>query len=70
MIFGLPTQDTGFNDQDFKEAFKLFNKTVILPIQKKICNAFDKILGAENAVIIEPFTIDWGDENNDNQIVS
>lgn len=71
VIFGLPTQDTGFNDQDFKEAFKLFNKTVILPMQKKICNAFDKILGVENAIVIEPFTIDWGEnDNNNDKIVS
>lgn len=71
VIFGLPTQDTGFNDQDFKEAFKLFNKTMIQPMQKKICNAFDKILGTDNAITIEPFNIDWSDDSNNNsEIVS
>lgn len=66
VIFGLPTQDTGFNDQDFKEAFKLFNKTVIQPMQKKICNSFDNILGVENAITIEPFQIDWTDDTDNN----
>ena len=40
-------------------------------MQKKICNAFDKILGVENAIVIEPFTIDWGEnDNNNDKIVS
>ena len=64
VIFGLPTEDTGFNDQDFSEAFKLFNKTMIQPMQKKICNAFDKILGVENAIVIEPFKINWAENEN------
>lgn len=62
VLFGLPTEGTGFNDQDFKEAFKLFNKTVILPMQKVIKQAFEKILGKKEIVSFEPFNIDWTDE--------
>ena len=62
VLFGLPTEGTGFNDQDFKEAFKLFNKTVILPMQKVIKVAFEKILGEKEVISFEPFNIDWTDE--------
>lgn len=66
VLFGLPTEDTGFNSQDFSEAFKVFNKTVILPIQKIVKSSFEKILGQKEAITIEPFSIDWTeDENNE-----
>lgn len=68
VLFGLPTQDTGFNDQDFKEAMKLFNKTVIMPIQKKICNAFDKIAGRQDTLTITPFAIDWDETDTKTEV--
>lgn len=68
VIFGLPTQDTGFNDQDFKEAFKLFNKTVVLPIQKRICNVFDMISGKPDTLSIKPFAIDWDETETNTEV--
>lgn len=62
VLFGLPTEGTGFSDQDFNEAFKVFNKTVILPIQKVIKSAFEKILGEKEIISIEPFNIDWSED--------
>lgn len=62
VIFGLPTEGTGFNDQDFQEAFKLFNKTLIQPIQKRIANALDEIWGATDTITIKPFSIDWSED--------
>lgn len=61
-IFGLPIENTGFNDQDLREGFKLFNRTVILPIQKIIKRIFETILGEKDVIKIEPFNIDWSDE--------
>ena len=61
-IFGLMTESTGFNEQEFAEAFKLYNRTTVRPIQKNIVDTFNKILGVENSITIKPFTLE---ENND-----
>lgn len=63
VLFGLPTENSGFNDQDFQEAFKLTNRTVVQPIQKIIKNTLKYLSSADINII--PFTIDWSeDENN------
>lgn len=59
-LFGLPTETTGFNSQEFRESFKLFNKTMIQPIQNTLISQFEKIFG-KGHVHIEPFTINWED---------
>lgn len=55
-LFGLPTETTGFNSQEYQDAFALFNKTVISPIQKIIVKSINKILG-EGSVSITPFSV-------------
>lgn len=65
VLFGLPTENSGFNDQDFSEAFKLYNRVKIRPLQKKIGNCFDKILGGSNVLNIKPFSIDWSDDEEE-----
>lgn len=62
-LFGLPTETTGFSEQEYNEAYKLFNKTVIKPMQKKIIKAFDKIFGMKDSITIVPFSVDALDEN-------
>lgn len=59
-IFGLPTATTGFNEQEFNESFKLYNRTVVKPIQKRIIDVFDKIYGVKGSLTIVPFSL----ENN------
>lgn len=59
-LFGLPTETTGFNSQEYAESFKLYNRTVVRPIQKKLVDVFDKIFDMEGAITIEPYSI----ENN------
>lgn len=68
VIFGVQQENTGFNDQDYQQGFKLYNKTVILPAQSIICDAFNTIFNNENAIEIAPFTIDWSD-NEKKEIV-
>ena len=58
-LFGIPTDDKGFAEEQYEEQFKLFNRTVIRPIQKNICNAVDKIVGGQANLIIKPFSINW-----------
>lgn len=56
-LFGIPTETTGFSEQEYAEAFKLFNRTVVKPLQRKIERTFDKIFKTENSIKIIPFTI-------------
>ena len=65
-LFGLMTESTGFNSQEFSESFKLYNRTMVQPIQKNIVDAFDKIFGVEGSVLIQPFSIE---ENNEEETV-
>lgn len=67
VLFGILQESTGFNDQDFQESFKLFNRTMIKPTQRVLCDAFEKIFG-EKVLTITPFTIDWGEESDDKQV--
>lgn len=56
-LVGISTESNGFNSEEYTSSFKLFNRTVIQPVQKIICNSFVKIFGEENVISIEPFTI-------------
>lgn len=59
-IMGIPTETTGFNSQEYSSAFKLFNKTVIEPIQNEIIKAIKDITGEE--ITINPFLIKFNEE--------
>lgn len=61
LLGGINQSNTGFNKQEFSEAFTLFSKTKIAPIQKIIETAINNLLG-ENTIKFIPFNIDWGDE--------
>ena len=67
-LFGIPTDNKGFAEENYEEQFKLFNRTVVRPIQKIICNAVDDITGNPNSITIKPFTIEW--EENKEETVS
>lgn len=56
-LFGIPTKTTGFSEQEYEQAYKLFNKTVVMPLQKKIRKAFDKIFGVKNSIDIVPLSM-------------
>ncbi|MCM1503399.1 MAG: phage portal protein [Bacteroidales bacterium] len=59
-LFGIPTEGTGFNSEEYEQSFKLFNRTVIRPMQKSIVNAFRDIFGME-CLVIDPFSLDDAD---------
>lgn len=56
-LFGIPTKTTGFSEQEYEEAFKLFNRTVVKPLQKKIEKTFDRIFKTKNSLTIIPFNL-------------
>lgn len=66
-LFGLPTASTGFNSQEHQDAYSLYYKLVVFPIQKQITEDLSQII--KTKVIIEPFSIDL-DEQNDEKITT
>lgn len=64
-LFGIQTKTTGFSEQEYDQCYKLFNKTVVKPMQKKIIKSFDKIFGIKNSITIAPFAMDVLEEKND-----
>lgn len=62
ILFGIDQEKTGFSKNEYIEAFKLFNKTFVLPRQKIIINSLNKIFDVDNSIEIKPFTIVFDDE--------
>lgn len=60
-LFGNTVQ-TGFNSQDYDQSFRIFNRTVIYPLQKRLVDGIDKILGVKGSIKIEPYGIDFTEE--------
>lgn len=65
-ILGLPSESTGFNDNDINESWKLANAFVFEPILKIVKRTFEKIFNELEVVTIEPIEIDWDTENKEN----
>lgn len=61
-LFGIPTA-SGFNSEEYEASFKLFNRTVVRPMQQSICYAFDRIIGMDNSLSIDPFSLTDTDSN-------
>ena len=56
-LFGVNPENNGFSKQEFIEAFTLFNKTVIQPVQKQLERMFKQIFGKE-VIKFESFNLD------------
>lgn len=65
-LFGIPTENLGFSNEEYESAFRLFNRTHVRPIQRIICDAFDRIFGIPGVLTITPFSIDGDAEQNVN----
>lgn len=57
-IFGLSTESTGFNKQEFVEAFELYNRTTVVPIQKDLQRTFNRLFGIRDSISFIPFSLD------------
>lgn len=57
-LVGISTDNIGFSAEEFEQSFALVNKTLILPIQKKIIKALNTIYGVDESIEIKPFTLD------------
>lgn len=56
-LFGLPTS-TGFNTEEYESAYRLYNRTMVRPVQRLIADAYETILGIPGALTITPFSIE------------
>lgn len=57
-LFGIPTENNGFSNEEYEESFRLYNRTRVRPIQQLITDVFDKIFGVANSLEIVPFSLD------------
>ena len=69
VLFGVPNGSTGWNAQDFQEAFKLYNRTTVRAIQRNIVDGLDKIFDKKGSFTITPFTIDWSEEGDTEEVI-
>ena len=56
-LFGVNPEGTGFSREEFLQAFELYNKTMISPIQKEVVRCFNKIYEVDNAFSFIPFEL-------------
>lgn len=63
-LFGIPTESLGFSQEEYESAFRLYNRTVVRPAQRIICDAFDRIFGNVGSLTITPFSLEESDEKN------
>ena len=59
-LFGLPTA-TGFSNEEYMEAFRLYNRTAVRPIQNILVRAINYITGKD--ITISPFTLEDKESN-------
>lgn len=58
LLFGLATDiSTGFSTDEYEQTYKLYARTQIRPIQRLICDAYDKIYGQRGVMTIVPFSL-------------
>ena len=57
-LFGIPTESLGFSQEEYESSFRLFNRTMIRPIQAMIADAYDKIYGKTGVLTIKPFSLE------------
>ena len=62
LLFGLPNASNGFSTQEYSDSYRLFQKSVVEPIQDVILESIDKVIGAKDGITITPFKIDFNEQ--------
>lgn len=57
-LFGYSLEGTGFNKQEFTEAYALYSQTIVKPIQSDIVRVFNKIFQIDNSLSFVPFELE------------
>lgn len=63
-LFGLTSAATGFSEQEFKEAFKLYNRTKVRSLQRMVCDKINYIFNTADGITIDPYTIEGNNDSN------
>jgi len=61
-LAGIATESLGFNNEEYESAFKLFNRTVIMPVQTMIAEALQSIYDCN--LRITPFSMTGATEDD------
>ena len=56
-LFGIPTENLGFSQEEYEAAFRLYNRTCVKPVQRIICDAYDRAYGQQGVLTITPFSL-------------
>lgn len=64
-LFGLPSESTGFNDNDLEQFYKIFTTTVVYPMQKAVKRCFERIFGIKDVLTITPLTISFKEDKEE-----
>lgn len=56
-LFGIPTENNGFSNEEYLESFELYNKTQVSPIQRRIKDSISKIFANPDILSITPFSL-------------
>ena len=57
-LFGYSLEGTGFNKQEFSEAYLLYSQTIVKPIQNDIIRVFNKIFQIDHSLYFVPFELE------------
>lgn len=68
-LFGIPTENNGFNSQEYSDLFKIYSRLRIKPIQKQIIDTFDYITNIEGCMSFIPYSLEDDDANKQDTIV-
>ena len=58
-LLGILDKTTGFNEQEYCGALKVFQRNYILPIQKEVCEILDTLFSGVDTITIEPYSINF-----------
>ena len=64
VLFGIPTDNNGFAADDYENAFRLYNRTHVGPVQRLIIDAYDRIYGQKDVMEIIPFSMGESDTSD------
>lgn len=59
LLVGTSVGNTGFSTQEFSDSFKLYNRTIALPMQQLFKGVIDDITGVKDAIEIIPFSVSF-----------
>ena len=66
-LFGLMTDNKGFSETEFKEAYNLYSRTVVRDIQQIFVDSIDYVFQTKESITIKPFSINIAQSNGETE---